>query len=98
MKKITVLFFSLLLLSTTLIARYSISHEDRGVVGRIKSHQIEGRINPINVYEVCLDGIVYFLIVDGYKAGMTAKIRLFPDGNTTYAKCKRINGRWEETK
>ncbi len=87
---------SIFLIPTTIFARYAIPEKDKGIIGKIKKHRIEGRLNPINVYEVCLDGIVYLLLVDGYKAGMTVKIQLNSDGTTNYAKCKRFGKRWEQ--
>ncbi len=69
MKKIIVV---LILLSITLLAVDNIK--------RIKVHTIEGRLSPINIYEVCLGGVIYFVLADGYKAGMSPK---FTDHNGT---------------
>lgn len=64
MKKIVAitLLFSLIFLSADTIKK-------------VKSYEIEGRIHPIKIYKVCLEGVMYFILVDGYKAGMSPEYK-----------------------
>jgi len=61
-------FFTLMLLSLSILAGGE-------YISKVKKYEIEGRIHPIKVYEACIDGITYLIIVDGYKAGMSPKFK-----------------------
>ena len=66
-----------------------------GVIGKIKTHEIEGRITPIAIFEVCIEGYVYLVLVEGYKAGMCPKY--IDDNNADrVAKCSKKDGKWQQ--
>lgn len=71
------------------------SPSSEGIIGKIRSHKIEGALTPIIIYEVCLDNVVYFVLVKGYKAGLTVKVKDVNGTMGVYA-CKFKDGRWRE--
>jgi hypothetical protein len=63
---------------------------------RIKVTEIEGRLKPISVYEVCLSGIIYFVLVDGYKAAMSPAFKKDKSDKTVLQTCEeKEHGRWK---
>lgn len=88
------IIISLLLVIMVAVSSYA-SKDEEEIIGKIRSHEIEGVLSPIIIYEVCLDNVVYFMLVKGYKAGLTAKVK---DNNGTMSvyKCKKRGNIWVE--
>lgn len=57
-------------------------------IEKIKVLEIDGRVNPISVYEVCIKGVKYFVLVSGYKAGMSVEFESI-DGKAVVKQCKK---------
>ena len=64
-------------------------------ISKKKIHTVNGRVHPIPVYEICLSEVMYFIIVDGYKAGMSPEFYETDDGQIHIKKCRASkNGHW----
>lgn len=94
----TKILVGIVLLSQVFLFAYGKNTSSIKPIHKVKRFEIESQIKPIDVFEICLNNVVYILITRGYKAGMTVKYHADTNGSNPRVSTCVVGryGEWDE--